>query len=44
MRNLMQPTLAAPAPVTASLASRLRDKLERRPEFFTLFLLIALAA
>lgn len=38
----MQSTIVAPA--TASLSSRLRDKMERRPEFFTLFLLIALAA
>ena len=34
----------ASAPVPTSLGSRLRDKLERRPEFFTLFLLIALSA
>ncbi|MGB4344536.1 MAG: ABC transporter permease, partial [Moraxellaceae bacterium] len=42
MNNVMQSTSPAHAP--ASLGSRLRDKLERRPEFFTLFLLIALSA
>ena len=41
----MQSTSSTQAPASlGSLGSRLRDKLERRPEFFTLFLLIALSA
>ena len=34
---------ASPAHVPVSLSSRLRDKLERHPEFLTLFLLLALS-
>ena len=41
MNNVTQ--TASPAHVPVSLSSRLRDKLERHPEFLTLFLLLALS-
>lgn len=41
MRNVMQS--ASPQHASASLSNRLRDRLERQPELFTLFLLVALS-